>query len=103
MQIKELQKQLEGNIEGFTPVIGIGYDQRTGEEIEKLNMMLNGHLVQVFGVTQSVLDVIDLTEEELIKYIIKWTEACGKAREIRSYLEKIDNDSSAQSVKEEES
>jgi hypothetical protein len=78
MKLQELKERLEGKIQGYTPLIVTLEEIDTGKEFKKFIMKEKGRLRQVFGVTQEVLDNIDLTDDELVHYVTEWTRACAK-------------------------
>ena len=95
MNIKELEKIMIDKVDGFEPVIVEFKNIETEEIIEKFMMRKVGEFIQVFGATQKVLDIINLTDDELVHYITEWTRACAKT------LPKQNYHSSNQSMKEE--
>ena len=81
MKLVDLYEKLNGTVDGFTPAIVAIENIETGEMTDKFVMIRDESLQQVFGTTQSVLDVINLTDDELIHYITEWTRACGESLE----------------------
>jgi len=77
MKLGDLKNKLEGKIDGFAPTIIVLEHIETGDKIDKLAVVEIDGFKQVFGVTQKVLDVINLTDDELVHYITEWVRACG--------------------------
>ena len=87
MNLESLKEKLEGKLHVFEVDVIKLYSLNGEDTLDKLVVRHpENKRLEIFGLSQDVLDHIELTEDELIHYIVEWSSACSKATRIMKYF-----------------